>query len=161
MPTPILYAPSGQPVAFELTGDERRTELLLTSFGLLSGIMAQSGELAALAERYGGDAALFVNAVCSEIVKLLGVETVKARFPGLKLQMGVNEALEQAQKARIQGPLREDEGSPGREAHQRHPSGFPTEEQHLRAEYLDDNPPTDAERAFPGPRLVDIQDPEP
>ena len=119
MPTPILYAPSGQPVAYDLTGDERRTELLLTSFGLLSGIMAQSGELAALAERYGGDAALFVNAVCSEIVKLLGVETVKARFPGLRLQMAPSpgEAMKAAAEAAV--------------------------------------------GTYPGPRIVDIKEPEP
>lgn len=28
MPTPILYAPDGQPVAFELTGPEKSQELL-------------------------------------------------------------------------------------------------------------------------------------
>ena len=106
MPTPILYAPSGQPVAFELTGDERRTELLLTSFGLLSGILAQSGELKALAERYGGQAALFVNAVCSEIVNVLGVDTVKARFPGLRLQMATSpaEALKAAAEEEVPTP---------------------------------------------------------
>ena len=127
MPTPILYAPNGQPVAFELTGDEKLRELLLVSFGLLSGIMLQSGEAKALGERYGVDEGGYMNIVCSEIVKLLGEPAVKERFPGLKLQM----APSPAEKEKLK-----------------------------RAFDAQDNPLTDADRAFPGPRLVDIKEPD-
>ena len=106
MPTPILYAPSGQPVAFELTGDEKLRELLLVSFGLLSGVMFQSGEAKALGERYGADEAGYMNIVCSEIVKIIGEPAVKERFPGLMLPMAPSPGAEmkEAAEAEAKGP---------------------------------------------------------
>ena len=104
MPTPILYAPNGQAVAFELTGEEKYVELLLVAFGLLSGVMFQSGEAKALAGQHGCDEPQFVNIVCSEIVKLLGESTIKGRFPGLKLQMAPTPAEALKAAAEAEGP---------------------------------------------------------
>ena len=103
MPNPILYAPNGQPVAFELTGEEKYTELLLVAFGLFSGYMAKSGELAAQDEAHGGKGH-FLSAYCGEVATLVGVKTLEARFPGLRVNVS-NEAGPLGQKEEPQpGP---------------------------------------------------------
>lgn len=87
MPTALLYSPDGQPLAQELKPEEKLQELLCVAFGLLSGVMGQTGELEVLAQRYGSQDA-FVKAYTAEIVKVLGAETLKARFPGLQFTAG-------------------------------------------------------------------------
>jgi hypothetical protein len=81
----MLYAPDGRPVAPTLTDNEKVVELLCVAFGLLSGVMAETGELSVLGQKYGSQEA-FVNAYVAELVRVVGADTLKARFPGLEFK---------------------------------------------------------------------------
>lgn len=87
MPTTLLYAPAGRPPVQELKAPEKVVELLCTAFGLLTGVMSETGELKVLGQRYGSEDA-FVNAYTTEIAKVLGVDVLKRRFPGLQFRAG-------------------------------------------------------------------------
>jgi hypothetical protein len=169
MPTPILYAPNGQPVAFELSGDEKRTELLCVAFGLLSGTMAKSGELAARDEQLGGQGA-FLSVYCTEIVNVVGLAAIQERFPGLKVHQAPSpetvptgpcpcghEACEGTHAGDWKPPPRilRDLG-----ALMKKPSGRPPGE---TVDNIHSSPRpsgTSRQRAFPGPRLVETEEPE-